>query len=148
MLGKLSSPVDYIPTFVIMSCVDVFAPLIAHLARLFVSRIRPHIETSANFNRFQLVCRRAHLTEMILLRILNDVYDTVLTMTDVFFFSTLLIADTADNHQSRSCTSPAARFVCSIWYARQLRRLCFICWYNLQVDRVGLLLLGWAKSVC
>jgi len=52
--------------------------------RLFMSHIRPHVETSANFNRFQSAYRRAHSTETTLLRMLNDVYDT------------------ADN-QSRSC---------------------------------------------
>jgi len=124
MPGK-SSPVDHIPTSVIKSCVDVFAPLIAHLAKLsfsegkfpmryktasitpllkkketnpevasnyrpisnlytiskmleklFMSRIRPHVETSADFNRFQSAYRHTHSTETTLLRMLNDVYDT------------------------------------------------------------------------
>ena len=138
MPGK-SSPVDHVPTSVIKSCVDVFAPLIAHLAklssakgsfqcgiqdrvhhttakekgdrprgskhlqtylhtiskmleRLFMSRIRPHVETPANFNRFQSAYRHTHSTETTLLRMLNDLYDT------------------ADN-QSLTLSSPAARFV-------------------------------------
>ena len=38
MPGK-SSPVDHIPTSVIKSCVDVFAALIAHLAKLSFSEL-------------------------------------------------------------------------------------------------------------
>jgi len=46
------------------------------LERLFMPRIRSHVETSTNFNRFQSAYRCAHSTETALLRMLNDVYDT------------------------------------------------------------------------
>jgi len=110
-------------TSVIMSCSDVFAPLIAHLAklsfsegqfpsryktatvtpllkkkeldpdvagnyrpisnlhtiskmleRLFIARMRPHVESCANFNRYQSAYRHGHSTKTTLLRVLDDVY--------------------------------------------------------------------------
>jgi len=118
-----SSLVDSIPTSVIKSCYDVFALLIAHLAklsfsegkfpsryktasvtpllkkkeldpdiasnyrpisnlytiskmleRLFMAHMRPHVESCANFNRYQSAYRRGHSTETTLLRVLDDDY--------------------------------------------------------------------------
>jgi len=118
-----SSPVDCILTSVIKSCPDVFAPVIAHLAklsfsegkfptryktasftpllkkkelnpdvasnyrpisnlhtiskmleRLFMARMQPHVESCANFNRYQSAYGRGHSTETTLLRVLDDAY--------------------------------------------------------------------------
>jgi len=41
-----------------------------------MSRLRPHVENSSNFNRFQSAYRRSDSTETTLLRMLNDVYNS------------------------------------------------------------------------
>ena len=42
------------------------------LKRLFMARMRPHVESCAIFNRYQSVYRRGHSTETTLLRVLDD----------------------------------------------------------------------------
>jgi len=44
------------------------------LERLFTARMRPHVESCANFRQYQLAYRRGHSTETTLLRVLDDVY--------------------------------------------------------------------------
>ena len=44
------------------------------LERLFMARIRPHVESCHNFNEYQSAYRRGHSTETTLLRMLDDVY--------------------------------------------------------------------------
>ena len=39
-----------------------------------MARMRPHVESSANFNRYQSAYRRHHSTETTLLRVLDDAY--------------------------------------------------------------------------
>jgi len=118
-----SSPLDVIPTSLLKSCCDVFAPLITRLAelsfsegtfparykmacvvpllkkkdleqdnpanyrpisnlhtiskvleRLFLSRIRSHVEKSPCFDQLQSAYRRGHSTETALLKLANDIY--------------------------------------------------------------------------
>ena len=45
------------------------------LERLFMARIRPHVENCCNFNQYQSAYRRGHSTETTLLRMLDDVYN-------------------------------------------------------------------------
>jgi len=47
------------------------------LERLFMARMRPHVESCANFNRYQSAYRRGHSTETTLLRVLDDVHHTI-----------------------------------------------------------------------
>jgi len=122
-LDDLQPPTEFEDTSVIKSCFDVFAHLVARLAKLFFTEgkfpsryktasvtpllkkkeldpdvasnyrpisdlrtickmlerlfmarrpMRPHIESCANFNRYQSAYRRGHSTETTLLRILDD----------------------------------------------------------------------------
>jgi len=41
---------------------------------MFMARMRPHVESCANFNRYQSAYRRGHSTETTLLRVLDDAY--------------------------------------------------------------------------
>ena len=118
-----SSPLDIIPTSLLKSCVNTFAPIISRLAtlsfdegafpkkfkraqvtpllkkdnldpsqpvnyrpisnlstiskiieKLFLSRIRAHVESIPGLHTFQSAYRKYHNTETAILKILNDVY--------------------------------------------------------------------------